>query len=502
MARIQTWKCDVCGYVHHGAEPPAQCPVCGVGAEMFSPFEVVAVGPQAATSAFRCTVCGFVHAGQAPPATCPVCGAGRDAFVPVQPEEARPQAGKPVEQVLILGGGIAAVTAAEHARRVAPGASIAIVSKEPGLPYYRLNLTRFLAGEVDESQLDLQAEAWYRDQRIELVPGEAVAIERQERRVQLRDGRSLGYDRLVFGLGAHVFVPPIPGVTKHGVSAVRTLADARELLGRVRPGQRVICLGGGLLGLEIAGALGRRGARPIVLEGFPSLLPRQLAAPAGDLLEAHLGRVGIEVRCNVRVEEVVGDEDVAGVRLAGNETVPAEGLVLATGIRPNSYLARQSGIAVEKGILVDDAMRTSDEAIYAAGDVAEHRGVLYGIWPTAYAQGVVAGVNAAGGEARFTGVPPSNRLKVLDVDLFSIGVFQPPDGSFAVVEEQRGGTYARLVCRDGALVGANLYGDTRLAPTVKTAVEEGTQLVEVPELLDRFPDLKRLCFAAGPERKE
>jgi len=487
-----TWKCEVCGYIHHGDSPPAECPVCGVGPEMFSPFEVARPQARPAARRWRCTICDHVEEGESPPEVCVVCGASRELFEPQEHEarSSRSTADQP-GRILVLGAGVAGVTAADSARRGAPEATITLLSKEPGRPYYRLNLTRFLAAEVDEASLELQPPSWFEEQRIELVHGEATFIHREERRVELRDGRSLPYDRLVLACGAHGFVPPIPGATKAGVLTLRTLKDARQVLERVASGTRCACLGGGLLGLEAAGALLKRGASVTVLEGFDWLLPRQLARPAGELLRAHLEGLGIDVRCGVKLEEILGDESVNEIRLATGQELPVDLLVLAVGVRPNSYLARTSGIDVDKGVLVDDRMRTSDPLIYAAGDVAEHRGVLYGLWPSAYAQGAVAGANAAGDELELASMPPSNRLKVLDVDLFSIGQFQPGDGSYQVLEEQAGeGTYLRLVCRDGKIVGANLYGDTALSGEVKTAVEEGTQLDELPAALaERCRDL-------------
>jgi nitrite reductase (NADH) large subunit len=498
VVSTKTWKCDVCGYVHRGDAPPETCPVCGVGPEMFSPLEVAQ--PESAsepTTAWRCTICDYVHEGDAPPDVCPLCGAGASLFEPAAGREpdAEPAAGDAGGvRILILGGGIAGVTAAEQARLTSAQAEITVLSGEPGLPYYRLNLTRFLAGEVPEEQLTLQPEAWFAERRIELVQGEATGIDREKSRVELRDGQNLGYDRLVVASGAHSFVPPIPGVTKVGVYSLRTLADAREILGRAKPELRCACLGGGLLGLEVAGALLQRGISPTVLEGFESLLPRQLAPPAGRLLRERLEGLGITVRCGVRVEEILGDETVQSLRLASGEEIPAELVILATGVRPNSYLARMAGLDVNRGVLVNDRMQTSDPSIFAAGDAAEHRGVVYGLWPSSFSQGLVAGANAAGGHLDAQGMPPSNRLKVLDVDLFSIGQFQPQDGSYQLFEEERDGVYTRLVCRDGQLVGANLYGDTALAGSVKTAVEEGTQLAELHQVLERFPGLADLCW--------
>jgi nitrite reductase (NADH) large subunit len=485
------WKCEVCGYVHTGTEPPDECPVCGVGADMFARFEVAAPAAPAPrrARAWRCRVCGYVHAGDEPPDECPVCGAGREEFEPEAEAAAPAPAATEVRRLVIVGGGVAALTAAEHARRAAPGCAITIVGRETGLPYYRLNLTRVLAGEVDEASLVMQPHAWFDDQHIEFRQDEVTAIDRGERALELRGGGTLGYDRLILATGAHPFIPPIGGVDRRGVLPLRTRADARGLQERARAGAPCVCIGGGLLGLEAAGALARRGLKVTVVEGFGWLLPRQLGEPAGRLLERHLVGLGMTVRCAAKVEAVEGAESVTGVRLATGEVLPAEVVVLSAGVRPNSHLARQSQLDVKSGVIVDDRMVTSDPAIYAAGDVAEHRGVVYGIWPAAFAQGAVAGTNAVGGTAEFKGLPPSNRLKVLAVDVYSIGQVQPADGSYTVLERTTGERYVRLVARDGVLVGANLYGDTSLAGPVKEAVEAGLQIAAAPALRAAFPEL-------------
>lgn len=501
MGQPTTWKCEVCGYVHRGSTPPARCPICGVGSELFSALEIVAAAPTDSTAGrWRCTVCDHVHEGIQPPADCPICSAEASLFEPYQ-RRRHPAAaqGPTVERLVIVGAGIAGVTAAEQARRTAPKASVTLVSKEPGLPYYRLNLTRLLGGEVEKAALQLHPASWYGDQRIELVhdDGGVAAIHRQERQLELGGGRKLPYDRLVLAMGAHPFVPPIPGATREGVLVLRTEADVSAILGRAAPQTHCVCIGGGVLGLETAGALRRKGLRVTVLESFDWLLPRQLAEPAGRLLQKAIEEKGIAVRCGVRIEELAGDEEVRGVRIEGGEDLPAELVVLAAGVRPNSYLARLGGLQVGRGVLVDDRMATSDPAIFAAGDVAEHRGVVYGLWPHAYAQGVVAGANAAGGELEFRGLAPSNRLKVQDVDLFSIGEFQRVDGSYCLVEQQDEGAYYRLVVHDGRLVGANLLGDTDLAGSLKTWIEQGTQVAELPDLQERFPRLGTLCRSRG-----
>lgn len=492
MTVARSYKCEVCGYVHRGDAPPSQCPVCGVGPEEFSLLEAVAETPAAAPAQrWRCVVCDYLHEGDAPPATCPVCGADTSLFEPAAPPEAPAVGTGSHARIVVVGAGVAGTTAAEEARRRAPDAHITLVSKEQELPYYRLNLTRLLAGEIGEAELPLQPASWYATERIELRHDTATAIDRAAKQVELASGAWLPYDRLILATGAHAFVPPIPGTGRAGVLTIRSWGDVRTVLARVTQGTRVACVGGGLLGLETAGALRRHAASVTVVEGYGWLLPRQLAEPAGALLRRRVEQSGIEVRCAARVEELVGDEEVRGVRLGDGTTVPAELVIVAAGVRPNSYLARLAGLTVTKGVVVDDRMQSSDEAIFAVGDVAEHRGAVVGLWPHAYAQGMVAGANAAGGAAELRPTPPSNRLKVLGIDLFSIGDFLPADASYLVVERTDAERYVRLVTRDGRLVGANLLGDTSLAGSLKGWIESGTQLAELVELCARFPELAR-----------
>jgi len=488
MAKAKRWKCEVCGYVHEGDGPPETCPICGVGAELFTEYEEPApvLVPPTVTR-WRCTICGEQFDADGPPDPCPVCGADASQFVPAVAESAPTSSDRGHERIVIIGGGVAGLNAAESARQHAEDAAVTLVHKEPQPPYNRLNLTRLLADEVSVSQLPLRDSAWYAEKRIDLVHGDVIRVDRTARVVELRDGSMLGFDRLVLANGAHPFVPPLAGASRDGVVSLRTQAHALHILDRVRPGSHCVCIGGGLLGLETAGALARRGAKVTVLEGFAWLLPRQLTKRAGALLQRHIEQLGVTVRCEARVAEILGDEEVRAVRLDGGPDLPADLVVLATGVRPNSHLALQCGLMVNRGVIVDDRMCTSDPEIYAAGDVCEHRGVVYGLWASALSQGRVAGANCGGGRATFEGMPPATQLKVLNVAVFSIGKFQPSDGAYEIYERDGEDTHARLVCRDGVIVGANLLGHTDLAPRIRQAVEKATQIAELGDLLAHFP---------------
>ena len=495
---MKTWKCEVCGYIHSDNEPPLSCPICGAEQDCFSALEIrIDKNEPAVTDAWRCPVCNYLHRAQNPPHTCPVCSATGSLFTPLHEDNTPVASSKDIQRIVILGGGIAGLTAAAEARRQAPQAAITLVSREQSLPYYRLNLTRFLAGDISESELQIESAQWFEEHAIEYVHAEVTAIDREQKQVHLRDGRALAYDRLVLTNGAHPFIPPFPGATRDGVTVLRTVEDARAILLRLRPGLKLVCIGGGLLGLETAGALARQGAIVTIVEGFASLLPRQLPPRAGSLLQQCLETQGMTVFCGETVKELVGDESVQGVLLASGQLLPADLVIVAAGVRPNSYLARQAGLAVHRGIVVDDRLISSDPSILAAGDVAEHRGMLYGIWPAGYAQGAVAGCNAGGGKALFGTLAASTRIKVLDVDLFSCGLIHPEDASTAVYESEHDGVYRAIFCCDGQLTGAVLYGDTAGAGRLKEIVESGRQISEYPELAELFPRL-----AVSPEERK
>jgi len=434
--------------------------------------EAAAAAPVVAVSHWRCLNCTCMHAGDRPPDACPVCGAPADRYEPLAASETQAAGGATVRRVVVLGGGIAGISAVESLRQSAPEAEIALLTREEGLPYYRLNLTRYLAGEIGAEELPIHPRSWYDDQRVEWIAGvEAAELMPGDSVVVLADGRRVSFDRLILTAGAHPFVPPFPGTQLEGVTVLRTQADAEHILQAVRSGASCVVVGGGILGLEAAGGIARRGGKVTLLESHEWLMPRQLNRRAGGLLADWLAKIGIGLRTQAVTEGLLGHKRVTGVRLKDGSSIPADLVILAAGVRPNSHLACRAGLAVGQGVIVDDHLWTSHPGILAAGDIAEHRGLLYGNWSAAQYQGSIAGMNAAGAKVEFGGIPRSNMLKVLGVDLVSIGKFEPEDGSYQVVEEAEDGRYMRFVFRDSRLVGAILMGDASIATALKKAVE-------------------------------
>ena len=494
MVGARAWKCSVCGYIHRGEEPPDWCPVCGSPREDFEPY---AEEPQRAikpaAGAFRCLVCNHVHLGDAPPASCPVCGTPADRFESVA-ESIEPVGRAAVGgRVVVVGAGIAGLSAAEALRAASPEVQITLISKEIGLPYYRLNLTRYLAGEITESSLPIYPREWYEEQRVDLLLGaEAAAIDLRAGRLALRRGGELPFDKLILSVGAHPFVPPVPGAYREGVTGLRTVEDARRILAAVGPGASCVVVGGGVLGLETAGGLSRRGVKVSVLESYSWVLPRQLNATAGALLATYLKRLGIELITLAKTAEILGDERARGVRLEDGTVLAADLVIFATGVRPNSYPGRLAGLAVNQGIVVDDFLTSSHPNVLAAGDVAEHRGISYGIWLPAKSQGSIAGLNALGRRVEFGGIPRSNTLKVLGLDLFSICRVEPEDGSYTAIDGEEDGRYARFLFRDNRLVGAILLGNTERSADCKRAIETKADL---SQLLAAHPSARDVLSA-------
>lgn len=483
MAEATTWICSVCGYVHRGTEPPDECPVCGVGPEDFEagPDEPAGAGDSSssAPTRWRCLVCDYEHEGPEPPDECPVCGADADQFEPIATEpggQAPPTATASghVGRIIVVGAGVAGVAAAEAARKASPEAEVVLLSKEDKLPYYRINLTRYLAGEVELEALPLHPESWYAEQRIRLERG--VSVKRlltDDLGVELDSGTVETCDRIVLATGAHPFVPPFEGAEKDGVTCVRTVDDACRVLEAARAGARCICIGGGILGLETAGALSLQGARVTLLESFGWLMPRQLNRSAAAFLERQVERLGIELLHAAMTSQITGQAVADGVALEDGRTASGDLVIVTTGIRANTHLARQAGLQVKNGVVVDDHLTTSHPRVFAGGDIAEHRGLCYGTWMAAQSQGAIAGMNAAGAPTEFAGIPRAHILKVLGTDMFSIGQVEAEDASYTAVEGEDEESFCRFLFRDGRLVGAILMGDTRLTARVTSALESG-----------------------------
>jgi nitrite reductase (NADH) large subunit len=377
--------------------------------------------------------------------------------------------------VVIVGNGLAGTLAAKSIRDADDRVAITILAAERHPYYPRPNLIEYLAGRLPEEKIFAFPASWAETHRVDLRLGTPVRrIRPADRTVETAAGTIIPYDRLLLADGASAAIPPISGTAKPGVFTLRTIDDARALLDYYRSHRRVVVLGGGLLGLEIARALRTRGAEVEVAEIFTHLLPRQLDPDGAAVLKSRLELGGIKIRLGLSCEEIVGDSEAAGVRFTDGSRLEAELVVLAAGVVPNTALAREAGLAVDRGVVVDDRMAAGGPDIFAAGDGVQHRGRLYGMIPASFAQSRIAAGNILGREKKYDGTIPSNQLKISDLPLLSTGAIAPEGPDFEEFRRSRpeDGLYKKIVLRDGVLVGAIWMGTKKGAAEIAKAVAE------------------------------
>jgi nitrite reductase (NADH) large subunit len=369
------------------------------------------------------------------------------------------------ERLVVIGNGMAGCRAVEEILSAEPDRwAITIFGAEPRVNYNRIMLSPVLAGEKSFDEIVINSAEWYADNDITLISGDPVVhIDRAAQQVVSRGGRIASYDRLLIATGSDPFVIPVPGKDLPGVVTFRDLDDVETMLAAAQTSTSVVVIGGGLLGLEAAHGLSLRGMAVTVVHLMPTLMERQLDEAAGYLLKSELEGRGMTILTGADTAEILEqDGHVGGVRLKDGTKIPADLVVMAVGIRPNGTLAKASGLEVERGIIVDDDMVTSDPAILAVGECVQHRGQCYGlvapIWEMCRA---LAGGLASQAKG-YAGSVTSTKLKVSGIDVFSAGDFSGGEGCEDIVmRDAARGIYKRVVVKDDKVVGAVLYGDTQ-----------------------------------------
>ena len=372
-------------------------------------------------------------------------------------------------RLVVIGNGMAGMRTVEELLARAPdGFEIAIIGAEPQPNYNRILLSSVLAGDKSRDDTILNAWSWYGKRGIRLTTGvAAVAIDRDAHRVMLADGSAVPYDTLLLATGSKPLAPPIAGVGLPNVRAFRDMADTEAMIAAARSGRRAVVIGGGLLGLEAAWGLKRRGMSVALVHLMPTLMERQLDAAAGELLRRDLAARGIAFFTNSQTEEIAGDSRAEAVVLADGRTLPADLVVLAIGIRPNIDLARIAKLDVNRGILVGDDMRSSDPDIFAVGECIEHNGQVFGLVTPIWDQARVCGAQLAGDRTAVYVPPPVfTSLKITGVDVFSAGTLAAADDADEelTLHDAKLGLYKKLVVRNDRLIGAVLYGNVSDGP--------------------------------------
>ncbi|MBV9077648.1 MAG: NAD(P)/FAD-dependent oxidoreductase, partial [Methylobacteriaceae bacterium] len=337
-----------------------------------------------------------------------------------------------------------------------------------------------LAGEVEDGECRLRDRAWYLRQGIRLITGHAATrIDLGERVVEVGDLTALPFDRLVLATGSDPIRLATPGLDLPGVRAFRDLDDAAALKA-APPGARAVVIGGGLLGIEAAYGLARRGVGVMLVHLMDRLMERQLDRRAAAILAQALERLGITVLLGAETAAIEGAERAEGVRLADGRVLPADLVVTAVGIRPNVALARAAGLAVGRGILVDDGLDASEPGVHAIGECAEHRGQCCGLVEPAYAQAEVLARRLGGVSASFAATLPATTLKVSGIPVVSAGfVLDDVEAETILLSDPAAGIYRKLVLRDDRLVGALLVGDVTGGPAYLDLIRSGESVAAI-----------------------
>jgi nitrite reductase (NADH) large subunit len=366
-------------------------------------------------------------------------------------------------RLVVIGNGMAGMRTVEELLQLAPDLyDVTVFGAEPHVNYNRILLSPLLAGEKSVGEIILHTPEWYTEHGVTLHSGDpAVQIDRRRRVVRSQNGIEVPYDRLLIATGSKPIVLPVPGAQLRGVVTFRDLADVDAMLEAARCFRKAVVIGGGLLGLEAANALVRRGMDVTVVHLFASLMERQLDESAAALLKTSLESRGLKFHMPAKTAAVLGAERVTGVRFEDGVELEADLVVMAAGVRPNTELAGRAGLRCERGVLVDDTLQTFDPNIYAVGECVQHRNSTFGLVAPLWEQARVCAVHLAEiGVSRYRGTLSATQLKVTGIELYSAGDFAGTEGTEALVlRDKRRGVYKRLVIRDNKLSGAVLYGD-------------------------------------------
>ena len=395
----------------------------------------------------------------------------------------------PRMKLVMVGNGMAGVRTLEELLKLAPDLyDITVFGSEPHPNYNRILLSPVLAGEQTVDDIVLNPLDWYAEHNIHLHMGrKVVKIDRKERKVFADDGTEAGYDRLLLATGSNPFILPVPGKDLPGVISFRDIADVDAMIRASSQYRHAVVIGGGLLGLEAANGLMKRGMDVTVVHIAPWLMERQLDEPAARLLQKSLEAKGMKFLLQKQTAELVAGADgrVASIRFKDGSEAAADLVVMAVGIRPNTALAESAGLHCNRGIVVNDTMQTFDPRIYSIGECAAHRGIAYGLVAPLFEQAKVCANHLANfGIGRYQGSVTSTKLKVTGIDLFSAGDFIGGEGTEAILySDPIGGVYKKLVIKDNKLVGGVMYGDTVDGAWYFSLLRDGKDITELRDHL-------------------
>lgn len=392
---------------------------------------------------------------------------------------------------LIIGGSAAGVAAAETLRKHDKKSDITLVSDEAYLLYSRCLLTYLMAGSIDETKINFKDRNFYKDNKIETYLGKrATSIDSKKKNISLKDGAKISYDKLLLATGASTKQVDVPGIDKKGVFSVRKIEDARAIMDMLDNVKGVAVLGGGLIGLRTTYALRQRQKEVTVVVKSPQILSQMVDMDAARIIASCLEKNGIKIMTGVAAKEVTGKKSAEGIILDNGERLDCQMIIIGKGVKPNTELASSCGLAVEDGIVVDKFLRTSNENIFAAGDVAETYDIaretqrINALWPCAVEQGEIAGLNMLGKEVVYDGSLSMNSVDFFGLGCISMGITKPKkEEDYEIISRIGKDTYKKFVLKKNRIVGMILVGDIKIAGIVSTLIKKKIDISSIKHLL-------------------
>jgi nitrite reductase (NADH) large subunit len=406
------------------------------------------------------------------------------------------------EKLVLVGNGMAGVGTLEQILKLGGAYDITVFGSEPHPNYNRIMLSYVLEGSKKIDDIILNSLEWYKENNITLHTSTTVTrIDEAARQVITENGMAVPYDKIIIATGSNSFILPIPGSDKQGVVGFRDIADCDQMLEAAKLYKKAAVIGGGLLGLEAAKGLVNLGMDVTVVHLMEDLMERQLDRNASSMLQAELERQGVKFAMGKQTVELTGSERVSGLRFSDGSELPAEFVVMAVGIKPNVDVAKNSGLEVNRGIVVNDYLQTSMDNVYSVGECTEHRGVCYGLVAPLFEQGMVLAKHLCGVETKpYEGSVVSTKLKISGVDVFSAGEFQETaEHTVISAKDEWKKTYKKILLKNNIIVGAVLFGDVTESASLQKLVKQGSEMTD--EIYAEVMGTSGGCCGGGEAKK-
>lgn len=397
------------------------------------------------------------------------------------------------EKIIIVGNGISGISAIKSIRKIDKRSEIHLFGDEKFYPYNRIRLSNGLTNKLEEDKILLQKKEWYATNKVKLYKDTKVkSINIDEKEITLSNKSKMNYTKLLLANGASNTRPLIKGIDKSGVYTLRTLEDSWDIMEDIKCNEKILNIGAGIQGLEIAWVLSQIGKKVILAETSSKIMPHQLDQAASKIIKLAIEEHGIEVRLDTEVTELYGINKVEGFKTSKGDTINCDMVTYSIGIKPNIEMVKNTNIERRKGIIVNEKMETNIEDVYAAGDIAEFNDEIYGLWNIAIEQGRVAGLNIIGKESSYKHIVPVTTLNAFNISLFSIGNVDESKAEIIISDDRsEEKIYNKVFIKNDKIIGAIIIGNTKDLPLLRLAIEKETSLKGVDYKNVSYDEIKK-----------